>query len=91
MRSIFSTVSARNYVVKEHSAIVGSNQTMDKLELYINAKIKLRTNLKTNNMSRVSTYLNFRQDTEKAFNFYKSVFGTEFHGGGISRFGSAPH
>ncbi|MGZ3922067.1 MAG: VOC family protein, partial [Bacteroidia bacterium] len=35
--------------------------------------------------------LNFRQDTEKAFNFYKSVFGTEFHGGGISRFGSAPH
>jgi PhnB protein len=31
-------------------------------------------------MSRVSTYLNFSGNTEKAFNFYKSVFGTEFPG-----------
>jgi PhnB protein len=29
-------------------------------------------------MSRVSTYLNFARNTEEAFNFYKSVFGTEF-------------
>ena len=29
-------------------------------------------------MSRVSTYLNFKNNTEEAFSFYKSVFGTEF-------------
>ncbi|HVC24830.1 MAG TPA: VOC family protein [Acidimicrobiales bacterium] len=29
-------------------------------------------------MPRVSTYLNFMGDTEEAFNFYRSVFGTEF-------------
>ena len=29
-------------------------------------------------MSRVNTYLNFQGDTEKAFNFYKEIFGTEF-------------
>lgn len=31
-------------------------------------------------MARVSTYLNFSRQTEAAFNFYKSVFGTEFDG-----------
>jgi PhnB protein len=30
------------------------------------------------NVSRVSTYLNFMGDTEEAFDFYASVFGTEF-------------
>lgn len=29
-------------------------------------------------MARVSTYLNFGRNTEEAFLFYKSVFGTEF-------------
>jgi PhnB protein len=29
-------------------------------------------------MSRVSIYLNFMGNTEEAFRFYKSVFGTEF-------------
>ena len=29
-------------------------------------------------MARVSTYLNFSRNTEKAFLFYQSVFGTEF-------------
>jgi PhnB protein len=29
-------------------------------------------------MSRVNTYLNFQGQTEEAFNFYASVFGTEF-------------
>ncbi len=29
-------------------------------------------------MARVSTYLNFPRETEAAFLFYKSVFGTEF-------------
>ena len=29
-------------------------------------------------MSKVSIYLNFQGNTEEAFNFYKSVFKTEF-------------
>lgn len=29
-------------------------------------------------MSKISIYLNFMGNTEEAFNFYKSVFGTEF-------------
>lgn len=41
-------------------------------------------------MARVSTYLNFPRSTEEAFNFYKSVFGGEFGGNGISRFGDTP-
>ena len=31
-------------------------------------------------MARVSTYLNFERSTEDAFNFYRSVFGTQFSG-----------
>jgi PhnB protein len=41
-------------------------------------------------MARVSTYLNFPHHTEEAFNFYKSVFGGEFGGDGIARFGDIP-
>ena len=41
-------------------------------------------------MSRVSTYLNFPGNTEEAFLFYRSVFGGEFSGGGIQRFGDIP-
>jgi PhnB protein len=41
-------------------------------------------------MSRVSTYLNFPRNTEEAFNFYKSVFGGEFGGGGVARFKDIP-
>lgn len=41
-------------------------------------------------MARVSTYLNFPRQTEEAFNFYKSVFGGEFSGGGIARFSDIP-
>ncbi|MEZ4703267.1 MAG: VOC family protein [Rhodothermales bacterium] len=40
-------------------------------------------------MARVSTYLNFPRETEAAFTFYKSVFGTEFTGT-IMRFGDMP-
>jgi PhnB protein len=40
-------------------------------------------------MATVSTYLNFPNNTEEAFNFYKSVFGGEFTGG-ISRFSDIP-
>lgn len=41
-------------------------------------------------MARVSTYLNFTHNTETVFNFYKNVFGTEFSGPGIMRFGDIP-
>lgn len=41
-------------------------------------------------MATVSTYLNFPRSTEEAFNFYKSVFGTEFAGDGIVRFKDIP-
>ena len=41
-------------------------------------------------MARVSTYLNFANNTEEAFNFYKQVFGSEFCGNGISRFSDIP-
>lgn len=41
-------------------------------------------------MSRVSTYLNFTNKTEEAFNFYKSVFGGAFGGQGIARLGDVP-
>lgn len=40
-------------------------------------------------MARVSTYLNFGRNTEQAFLFYKSVFGTEFSAP-IQRMGAAP-
>jgi PhnB protein len=40
-------------------------------------------------MASVSTYLNFQEKTEEAFNFYKSIFGGEFVGE-IMRMGDAP-
>ena len=40
-------------------------------------------------MARTNTYLNFDRTTEAAFNFYKSVFGTEFIGE-IARMGDVP-
>lgn len=41
-------------------------------------------------MASVSTYLNFPGNTEEAFNFYKTVFGGAFQGGGIMRFKDIP-
>ena len=41
-------------------------------------------------MPRTSTYLNFPNYTEEAFNFYKSVFGTEFTAPGFRRMGDMP-
>jgi PhnB protein len=41
-------------------------------------------------MASVSTYLNFPDYTEKAFLFYKKVFGTEFTPPGIRRMGDMP-
>jgi PhnB protein len=41
-------------------------------------------------MAKVSTYLNFPHQTEEVFNFYKTVFHTEFIGDGILRFRDIP-
>lgn len=41
-------------------------------------------------MASVSTYLNFPGNTEEAFTYYKSIFGGEFFGAGIMRFGDIP-
>ena len=40
-------------------------------------------------MASVSTYLNFNRNTEQAFDFYRSVFGTEFEGG-VMRYKDMP-
>ncbi len=40
-------------------------------------------------MARVNTYLNFDRNTEEVFEFYKSVFKTEY-AGPIMRFGDGP-
>ena len=60
------------------------------LDQYLAAQSRLRNELKTDNKSRVTTYLNFPGNTEEAFNFYKSVFGNEFSGKGIQHFGNIP-
>ncbi|MGE5351296.1 MAG: VOC family protein, partial [Acidobacteriota bacterium] len=39
-------------------------------------------------MSSVSIYLNFKGNTEEAFNFYKSVFGGDFMA--LQRFRDTP-
>jgi len=41
-------------------------------------------------MARVSTYLNFPHHTEEAFNFYKSVFKSNFNEPGFRRFKDMP-
>lgn len=40
-------------------------------------------------MTTTGIYLNFTNETEKAFEFYRSVFGGEFVGD-VNRFGDAP-
>ncbi|MBZ4190403.1 VOC family protein [Niabella beijingensis] len=41
-------------------------------------------------MTKLNPYLNFDGTAEAAFNFYRSVFGGEFLGGGIMRMNTAP-
>jgi len=90
MRSVFQSEEILDELNRQVKAIEGGKQTLDKLEVYINTQLTIRHQLKNKTMSRVSTYLNFPSHTEAAFNFYKSVFGGEFIGDGITRFGSIP-
>ncbi|MEO5564743.1 MAG: SRPBCC domain-containing protein [Chitinophagaceae bacterium] len=78
------------FVSMEPNVQKGFKSSFDQLDIYINAQFKMRKELKTGTASRTSTYLNFPGNTEAAFNFYKSVFGGEFHGKGIQRLGDIP-
>jgi len=90
MKSVFRSKEDRDFVVEKFGAIEGGKQTLTRLEAYLAAQLNIRQQLKTNTMARVSTYLNFPGNTEEAFNFYKSIFGGDFSGKGIQRFGSLP-
>lgn len=68
----------------------GFTNALENLDQYIEAQFKFRRENKVDNQSRVCTYLNFDGKTEEAFLFYKKVFGTQFSGKGIQRFGDIP-
>lgn len=87
---LFESKKQFDEVVRTFKADEGLKQNIEKLDAYLSAQIKIRKNLKPNNMARTSTYLNFSSHTEEAFNFYKSVFKTEFVGGKVQRFGDIP-
>ena len=67
----------------------GFTMAMANLDEYIKAQFYLRKQKKPDNKARVCTYLNFPGNTEEAFNFYKTVFQSEFIGG-IQRFDQVP-
>lgn len=87
---LFESKEQFEQVVRTFKADEGLKQNIVKLETYLQAQFSIRKQLKTNTMARVTTYLNFPGNTETAFNFYKKVFGTEFSGKGIQRFGDIP-
>ncbi|MEP7142248.1 MAG: SRPBCC domain-containing protein [Ferruginibacter sp.] len=87
---LFETKEQFLQVVKTFKAGEGLKQNIEKLNKYLQAQLNIRSQLKTTNMAGTNTYLNFRGNTEEAFNFYRSVFRTEFHGNGIQRFGEIP-
>lgn len=68
----------------------GFTAALENLDQYIKAQFKIRNQLRKDNTARVCTYLNFPGNTEEAFNFYKTVFKSEFSGAGIQRFGDLP-
>lgn len=90
IHSLFESAEQLQEVIKVFKADEGMKQNVDRLEAYIRSQVTIREELKTNHTSRVSTYLNFPGNTEQAFLFYQSVFGGEFSGQGIQRFGDIP-
>lgn len=68
----------------------GLTSGLENLDQYIAAQFYLRKDKKPNNLARVSTYLNFPGNTEEVFNFYKTVFKTDFING-IQRLGDVPN
>jgi PhnB protein len=90
IHSLFESAEQLQEVIKVFKADEGMKQNVDRLEVYISSQVAMREELKTTHTSRVSTYLNFPGNTENAFLFYQSVFGGEFSGKGIQRFGDLP-
>lgn len=68
----------------------GFSMALSNLDQYLEAQMKLRNELRTDNTPRVTTYLNFPGNTEEAFLFYRSAFKSEFTGNGITRLGDLP-
>lgn len=67
----------------------GFTAGLENLDQYISAQFYLRKQNRTGHAARVSTYVNFPGNTEEAFNFYRSVFRTDFING-IKRFEEVP-
>ena len=67
----------------------GFTAGLENLDQYIAAQFYLRKQNRTDSRARVSTYLNFAGNTDKAFYFYRNVFQSEFING-IKRFGDLP-
>jgi uncharacterized glyoxalase superfamily protein PhnB/uncharacterized protein YndB with AHSA1/START domain len=86
-KMLFATREELIQVVKTFKADEGMKQNVEKLTHYLQTKINLYKQSRHTKTARVSTYLNFPGNTEAAFNFYKSVFGGEFNGDGLQRFG----
>lgn len=87
---LFESKEQFEEVVRTFKADQGLKQNVEKLDVYLTTQMKIKKNLKPNNMARTSTYLNFSNRTEEAFIFYKSIFKTEFVGGKVQRFGDFP-
>lgn len=67
----------------------GFTMGLQNLDQYISAQFYLRKQKKPDNRARVCSYVNFPGNTEEAFNFYRSIFKTEFVNG-IQRLGEVP-
>lgn len=67
----------------------GFTAGLENLDHYIASQFYLRKQNQSALKPSVSTYVNFPGNTKQAFEFYKSVFKTEFING-ISHFGDAP-
>jgi uncharacterized glyoxalase superfamily protein PhnB len=89
-RMLFESTGELEQVIKTFKADEVLKQNIEKLSAYLQVQLTIHKQLKTKNMARTSSYLNFPGNTEKAFNFYKSIFGGEFGGGGLQRFGDIP-
>jgi PhnB protein len=87
---LFDTKEEFIQTVKTFKADEGLRQNIEKLQVYVQAQFSLRKQLKNSRVARTSSYLNFPDNTEEAFNFYKKVFRSEFSGKGIQRLGEVP-
>ena len=78
-------------VIRVFKADEGMKQNIDRLEAYVECADKNSSTTKNNqHVKGKYLYLNFPDNTEEAFKFYRSVLGGEFGGRGIQRFGDIP-